>query len=106
MVKLCSLLEPFDILSPSPILYSKGQKHFISYSGIIISLVIYAFFLILILYFMIDFINGSGVSIIYSKDEVSENFNLNLKLSLYLYIYNKTLFFPLLNLMGYPQRKV
>ena len=83
MVKLCSLLEPFDILSPSPSLYSKGQKHFITYSGIIISLVIYAFFLILILYFMIDFINGSGVSIIYSKDEVSENFNLNLKLSLY-----------------------
>ena len=74
----CAVFEPLDILSPDPVLYFKSKNRYITTSGTVGSLVIYLVFLALILYFFIDFLLGSGMTIIYSKEEVSEDFHFDL----------------------------
>ena len=74
----CAVFEPLDILSPDPVLYFKSKNRYITTSGTVGSFVIYLVFLALILYFFIDFLLGSGMTIIYSKEEVSEDFHFDL----------------------------
>lgn len=74
----CYLFDNIDILSPSPRLYIRNKKRFSTLSGIIGSAFLYFIFLGVALYFFFDFLLGTGLTIIYSKDEVSENFYFNL----------------------------
>lgn len=74
----CYSFENIDILSPSPRLYIHSKRRFFTLSGIIGSAHLYLIFIGIALYFFIDFLLGTGMTIIYSKDEVSENFYFNL----------------------------
>lgn len=67
-----------DILSPKPKIFVKSQKRIITLIGLILSLTVVIGYLGLILYFFLDFLFGTGVAVIYSKEEVSQSFFYNL----------------------------
>lgn len=78
MQSICQTFSSFDVLSPEPCLYINSQHKFISLRGILLSVFLFFCFLAIILYFFIDFLLGSGMTIIYSKEETSEDFSFNL----------------------------
>ena len=67
-----------DILVPKPRVYVKSNKRFISLISIIVSLVCCLCAFSLILYFFIEFLMGSGMTMVYSKEEVFSDFSFNL----------------------------
>ena len=75
MQSICQTFSSFDVLSPEPCLYINSQHKFISLRGILLSVFLFFCFLAIILYFFIDFLLGSGMTIIYSKEETSEDFS-------------------------------
>ncbi len=94
-----SPFAPFDFLSPEPTLYIHSSSRYTSIPGIISSIFLFLAFFIIILYFFIDFLIGSTLTLVYSKEDVSEDFSFNLN--------NKLLAFTLQNLeTGYVDPRV
>ena len=83
MQSICQTFSSFDVLSPEPCLYINSQHKFIALRGILLSVFLFFCFLAIILYFFIDFLLGSGMTIIYSKEETSEDFSFNLNNKLF-----------------------
>ena len=77
MVK-CFYLESVDYLSPEPCLYVKSKKRYITISGIVCSILLSFIVLGVFLYYFVNFVKGGGMTIIYSKEEVMENFKMDL----------------------------
>ena len=94
-----SPFAPFDFLSPEPTLYIHSSSRYTSIPGIIASLFLFLAFLTIILYFFVDFLIGSTLTLVYSKEDVSEDFSFNLN--------NKLLAFTFQNLeTGYVDPRV
>jgi hypothetical protein len=68
----------FDYLSPKPKLYIYSNKRFHTKIGAISSLILFLFYFILVIFFIVNFSNGNGMVVIYSKDTSDKNYNFNM----------------------------
>ena len=72
----------FDFLSPEPSLYIKSKQRYVTPTGIVFSVLFFFSFFTIFFIFLADFIKGTGMTLIYSKEEISQDlsFKLNKKL--------------------------
>ena len=70
--------ESLDLLSPKPKLFINSKKRYITILGIVLSFLIFLGYLSMIIYFFVEFLIGSGVTVVYSKEEITSDFYFNL----------------------------
>lgn len=76
MISRWKYFSDFDLISPKPKLFINSRKRFVTILGIIVSILFTLSTLGLILYFFVDFLVGSGMTIIYSKEETLSDFSM------------------------------
>ena len=56
--------ETLDLLSPKPKLFINSKKRYITILGIVLSFLIFLGYLSMIIYFFVEFLIGSGVTVV------------------------------------------
>lgn len=76
MISRWKYFSDIDLISPKPRLFINSRKRFVTTFSIVVSIVFTLCTLSLILYFFIDFLFGSGMTMIYSKEETLSDFSM------------------------------
>ena len=63
----------FDFLSPEPSLYIKSKQRYVTPTGIVFSVLFFFSFFTIFFIFLADFIKGTEMTLIYSKEEISQD---------------------------------
>ena len=70
--------ESLDLLSPKPKFFINSKKRYITILGIVLSFLIFLGYLSMIIYLFVEFLIGSSVTVVYSKEEITSDFYFNL----------------------------
>lgn len=95
MLNKKSIIDLLDHLGTKPKFYFNRNRRYSSIIGAIVSMVLFCAIMVIIIYFFVEYLSGSELNVIYSKEAVSEPISLNLNKKIFMMSLTSNLMKPI-----------